>query len=547
MKSIPSAITRALVLAVGLGVAGAGVAMSTPVHAKHKRVSSPDPRDAQIEALTQTVNALAAKVDALQARVAANPPRAQYTAAPPPPAAAPVQVAASPAPAPAPSATGSASIVAGKPSITSADGRFSANLHTTLHFDAADYSQHTPGPIIVDLRRGAAAADTARARDLNAGTNFRRARLGVDGKAFGDWDYNFIIELGGAGAEDAGRLYEGWVQYSAMKPFRFRIGAFQASSGLEDQGSTNGLLLLERSAVSDVARGLAAGDSRTAAQVAASGERWFAAAAVTGQIISSINSTGSATAQPFDEQLGFTGRVAYLPFVGDDWLVHVGAHGSYVDRIADTGGPDAALTSRYTIQLRERPELRVDGTRLIDTGALDARHASTRGLEFAAQKQNLFVQAEVEHIEVERRTAGLSTANFNGYYVEGSWIITGERKRYNTQSFAFDAPPVDHPFSLKDGTWGAFEIAARYSDLDLNYHAGAPGTAPALDAVRGGEQKIFGAGINWYPNSLIRFMLDYQDVEIDRLSPSAVAYATPVGAQIGQHYQAISFRSQFAF
>jgi phosphate-selective porin OprO/OprP len=106
---------------------------------------------------------------------------------------------------------------------------------------------------------------------------------------------------------------------------------------------------------------------------------------------------------------------------------------------------------------------------------------------------------------------------------------------------------VNHPFSIADRTWGAWELAARYSDIDLNYHAGAAGAAPAPDAVRGGNQQIWAGGLNWYPNPVVRFMLDYQDVRIDRLSPSASAFATPTGAQIGQHYHAISFRSQFAF
>jgi hypothetical protein len=38
-----------------------------------------------------------------------------------------------------------------------------------------------------------------------------------------------------------------------------------------------------------------------------------------------------------------------------------------------------------------------------------------------------------------------------------------------------------------------------------------------------------------------------RDVEIGRLSPNALIYQTPAGAQIGQSYDAISVRSQFAF
>jgi phosphate-selective porin OprO/OprP len=83
--------------------------------------------------------------------------------------------------------------------------------------------------------------------------------------------------------------------------------------------------------------------------------------------------------------------------------------------------------------------------------------------------------------------------------------------------------------------------------MNLNYHAGPAGTAPAADAIRGGEQQIFSAGLNWYPTPIARFMLDYQHVRIDRLSPSASAYATPAGAQIGQNYNAVALRSQVAF
>ena len=42
-------------------------------------------------------------------------------------------------------------------------------------------------------------------------------------------------------------------------------------------------------------------------------------------------------------------------------------------------------------------------------------------------------------------------------------------------------------------------------------------------------------------------MLDWQDVRINRLSPSAVTFSTPNGVQVGQHYHVVSLRSQFAF
>ena len=523
----------------------------TTAEAKPHARRVPDPRDAEIQALKDEVHALAAKVDSLQARADATPPAPLPPPAPPPPRPPPAPVAAIQTPSPATFATaGGATIVAGKPSIQSADGRFTANLHAVMQFDAADYKQATPGPLTADFRRGAAAADTAHARDLNSGSNFRRARIGIEGRAFGDWEYNLLYEFGGAGEEDAGHIQDLWAQYSGLKPFHIRIGAFPPSVGLEDQASTNGALFLERPAVADMARGLAGGDFREAAEVWGNGANWYASAAVSGRVVGVVNSQGTGVAQPFDTQLGLLGRLTFIPVNNAAGMLQVGVHGSYVARPADTGGPDTAVgAARYPIAIQERPELRVDGTRLVSTGGVNARHASTIGFEAAGELGGLFLQGEYERFKIQRLTpaAGVSDPDFNGYYVEGGYMLTGERRRYNAGTAAFDGPAIDHPFSLADRTWGAWEITGRYSDIDLNYHPGAFGTAPGADAVRGGDQRIITGGVNWYPNSVFRLIAAYQDVRIERLSPSAATFATPAGAQVGQHYHVIMLRSQFAF
>lgn len=452
-----------------------------------------------------------------------------------------------------PTSAASASIIGGHPIIQADNGRFTANLEGVMQFDASEYFQDKPtGNTATDLRRGAAAGDTGHAQDLSNGTNFRRARIGIGGTAFGDFEYNILYEFGGAGEEDAGHIQELWVQYSGLRPLHARIGAFAPFIGLEDAGSTNAQPFLERPAVSDIARSLAGGDYREGAQLVANTDRWFLSGAVTGRLVGVVNSTASGIAQPYDSQLGYIGRAAFIPFKGEDYLLHLGVHGSYVAQPADTAGPDAAANAlRYPIEFRERPELRVDGTRLIDTGSIDAKHAYSAGFEAAGVWRNFFLQGEYESLGIERRNpgkvAGLTDPGFSGYYVEGTWLLTGEQRKYNFGNYAFDGPPIKHNFSLKDGTWGAFELALRYSDIDLNYHAGALGSAPAADAVRGGDQSIITAGLNWYMNPVVRFMLDYQHVKIDRLSPSATAFLTPAGAQVGQSYDDISLRSQLAF
>jgi phosphate-selective porin OprO and OprP len=552
---------------VGLiSILAAGVSSIALAQPAQPAPAAPDPQEARIEQLESEVSDLAAEVQDLKRGQAAQ-----------------IQTIAdvqSSEPAPPSVLT---TILNGHPSIASADGKFTANFHGILQFDAGGYDQSHLGPLTTDLRRSGPALgatttagsgntiDTSHARELKDGDDFRRARIGVDGKAFGDWDYKLIFDFAGSGVEDAGQLYEGWLQYSGVKPLHLRVGAFAPSIGLEDQASTNGMPLLERSVAEDLARGLAAGDTRTAVELWGSGDHWLASAALTGRVIGVV-STGTVsgsgtvgTAQTYGDQLGVVGRIAGTPFSGPDWLVHFGVHGSYVITPANTGGPTSkglwTAPNSEVVAFANTPELRVDGTKLINTGSIPAKNASTLGLEFAAEKQNFYLQSEYDLFTVDRSDIP-STPTFSGYYVEGGWIVSGESRVYNKQTAALDAPPVAHPFSWANGGTGAFELVARYSDMDLNYHAGAAGKAPTLTSIRGGEEQNATLGLNWYPNSFVRFMFDVSEVRILRLSPcgpnpigapaivacsTSAGWFTKAGAQIGQSFTDFALRAQFAF
>ncbi|MBL8772267.1 MAG: porin [Phenylobacterium sp.] len=420
-----------------------------------------------------------------------------------------------------------ASLSNGKPALATTDGRFTANIRAILMMDGGKYFQDDNLPA------------TVTSRDLNEGVNFRRARIGFDGRLFGDFDYAFVYEFGGSGVEEAGRLYEASVTYTALKPFRLKVGAFEPNVNLAAATSTSQMPLLERPAPAEAARNVAAGDSRVAIQLSANDAfgsetgvawRWFAATAFTG------NTLGGA--QQFDEQTGWLARAALAPYSGVDWQAHIGANVQYVLQPNDATGPNGA-GPRYPVQIRDRPELRLDGTRLVDTGAIDAEGARVFGGEAALQIKGLLVEAEAFRYRIERRASALPDPRFKGWYVQGSWVLTGETRPYNATEARFDAPKQTYTFNPAAGTWGAFELAARYSVLDLNFREGVAGAVGPLGAVRGGEQKILSFGANWYLNPAIRLMLDYQRVDIERL--------TAAGAQAGQAYDAVAARAQVTF
>lgn len=426
----------------------------------------------------------------------------------------------------------------GRPTLSTADGKFTASFRGVFQLDAAAYDQHTAGPLGTDFRRGSFgdAAEADHARDLADGAVFRRARIGIEGKAFGDWSYGFLYDFGGSGVEASGQINQAWVQYEGLGKVKLKVGAFAPLASMDDSTSAYGTVFLERAAVSELVRGLAAGDGRTAAGVTSNGKNWLVSAAITG------NTVGK---QAFDDQLGFVGRAAFVPWRSETGLIHLGVNTSVVIHPATTG-PDVAPGGAPTpIRLRERAESRVDGTRLVDTGNIDAHRVTAWGLEAAAQLRAFTLQSEYAHIGVDRRASALPNPDFSGWYVQGSWTLTGEPRRYSMGSGAFDTPRPKKPFNLKTGDWGAWEIAARYSNLDLNDTSGA---AP----IYGGEQQVWTVGLNWYPNAAVRFQANFQDVDVDRLSPGGTAFGAgaltpPPGAQVGQGFRIWSFRTQYAF
>jgi phosphate-selective porin OprO/OprP len=189
------------------------------------------------------------------------------------------------------------------------------------------------------------------------------------------------------------------------------------------------------------------------------GERWTLSGTVTGNI---------AGVQTYDEQLGFVGRATFVPYKQNDTLIHLGLAANVIIDPAATG-PDVPGGAPSPIRLRERPELRVDSVRLVDTGSIDTDGVTALGLEFGAQHGSLYLQAEYFDIAVERRASVLPDPDFSGWYVEGSWLLTGEHRVYNTATAGFDGPRIAKAFSAKDGNWGAWELGFRYSILDLNY------------------------------------------------------------------------------
>ncbi len=186
-----------------------------------------------------------------------------------------------------------------------------------------------------------------------------------------------------------------------------------------------------------------------------------------------------------DEGLGAGARLAYTPMRTETGLLHLGIAGAWEE------APD----STDTLRLRARPESHVTDVRLVDTGTLTGVEDLTRaGLEAAWVQGPFSLQGEAIRVDVNRRHDPDYSAT--GWYVFGSWFLTGESRPYKEGEFGRLKP---------GGDGGAWEVAVRYSTLDFD-DAG----------VAGGTEDNLTLGVNYYVTSHFRFMGNYTRVESTR-------------------------------
>jgi len=484
-------------------------------------------RDGEVRAARQD----AAQARASQARLARTPP--VPPAAPPGSPQGGVQRAgggtdSSPAQSTAPASTSAPATIInpggfgfpqGRPTFTSNDGRFSFAVGLQLHYDLGGYFQGSRNPD----PRGVARLNTF-------GQNLRRARIPFVFK-YDDFQINVTPDFGNS-PDGSPTLYEASFNWSPIKPLVATLGYYKPQLTLQDSMSSNDFLFLERPSIVEIARNIAGGDGRAVVGARWASDRYFLAGYLTGGTYGSQN---AALATP--QQTGAVLRVAGRPVATSDWDVHAGFSASDAFRIQ-------RIASGQTLNLQDRPELRIDQNRLISTGALNARSAYEYGPEFGIRWRNLMLQGEYIRIGVDRTNGGARTPTpgleFSGGYAEASWVITGEPRRYVASAGAFGSPRPSRPFSLRDGGYGAFELVGRYSRIDLNDRVTRAVAASTTGGVYGGSQDVYAVGVNWYPNDQLRLMLDYDIINVDRLSASGTT-------QIGQRIQAVALRAQAAF
>jgi phosphate-selective porin OprO and OprP len=318
-----------------------------------------------------------------------------------------IQAGAGPPAAAAASEGVKVSMPEGRPTIAAADGRLSLAIGGFVQFDMGGYFQN-PNPNTQFPR-------------LNNAVNLRRGRLYFVGK-FDDFRVNITPDFGGS-PDGSPTLLEANVNYTGIKPVTATVGYFHPFVSLDDATFPGNTLFLERPSIINIERRVAAGIQRASLGANAATEDYFASAYLTGPLFGAQSPT-----RLNGEQVGLVGRLATRPYYDEDWNFHTEFSGqmAFHPNVNANGTPGV---SRTALTLADFPELRIDFNPLVSTGPLSARSANVYGGALAASWRNFLLQGEYYQISVNQsKLASVPSPRlgFNGGYVEGGWVMTGE-------------------------------------------------------------------------------------------------------------------------
>lgn len=385
----------------------------------------------------------------------------------------------------------------GKLEITSADKDFKWRIGGRLHADMT-MPENDDGAL--------------RSTNYEDKYEARRMRLDVTAQVWKAWQFKVqydFTDTGIAGLRDAFIKY--LVDTENVKG-TITTGHFKEYISLEELTSSNDISFIERSTMA-------------AAFNATNGRRLGVGASMAfyDKVTASLGLFGRSVGNAADDAVKVTGRLTYSPIHNKVRAIHVGAAGSYVTNW-DTNTFAPNPRPEFDVGSGVRPYGNVGtGSGAFSVANID--DAWRLGAEAAFVYGPWSAQGEYQRFELSR-TGGAEDLSFDGWYVMGSYLLTGESRQYKFEDGLFQNPKPSGVFGK--GGWGAWELLVRYSNLDL-FDTDLATCNLATAANNCGEEDNLTAGINWYPNQNLKFManwiqvLDFEGGRFDGMEPSAFA------------------------
>jgi len=304
------------------------------------------------------------------------------------------------------------------------------------------------------------------------GNEFRRVHLSAAGKLKHGFDYK--VEANWAHASIGFR--DMFIRYTSPRWGQIAVGAMPEPTGLAMSTSSKYITFMERPMMTALQNFRWGAGLHYAYHKLAGGR---------GGIQLALTNKGSNGEGFVDKHLekgvNSTGRIYFTPYYASrgKYLIHLGLNGA--------SRPPADLKFRAENHMGEKFHYVFPGaTRRLEQGA-----------ELAFLFNNISLQGEYKNRNVHNDTG--KDYQVTGYYLMLSMFLTGEHRMYKHGGFGRVKPY--HPIGRRG--WGAWELAFRYSQMDVSSDVLAAN--PAMPATL----TNWTVGLNWYLTAHVRVMYNY--------------------------------------
>lgn len=322
---------------------------------------------------------------------------------------------------------------------------------------------------------------------------FRRIRIGIKGEVNENMFYKIQTEFAGANNFQFRDVLFGFKDLPFLQ--KVTIGNHKRPYNLDQLNSSNDNIFLDRPFIGD-----AFNDNARRLGVSTEGHtddlkyNWRSGV----YNLQNVQSIGSFSGDNY--QLEVASRYAATPWYdecsGGRGYLHLAVSSAH--RFPDGLGPNN-LSEFSTIAES------LSGNILATGPIFGAESESLLGLETVLNIGPFQAGAEYAEAFVDRFEPVGSNLNFHGGYLYASYILTGEHHPWNRKNGTLGRlKPFENFFAVRDCNCdvkrgkGAWEIAARYSYIDLNDEDIAAGSAESLTI-----------GLNWYWNQNARMQFNY--------------------------------------
>ncbi len=349
---------------------------------------------------------------------------------------------------------------------------------------------------------------------LGDGMELRRARLKMQGTMYKDFKFKLEVNFDPGGKVE---VTDGWLSYQGFKPMGLplvlTVGHQKVPFSQQSMTSSNWQVFQERSMQDAFIDNPAIGRRRLGFVARTYGTHWLADAGVFAE--------GTRKPDTDNDSFGAAGRLLFYPLIEERRLLILGGAVYYRSWNRNPA-------SGEDLKFSARPEGHIAGSKLIDTGWMSPMDDTIMyNGQVSGVLGSFHAQAEYTGVRVSR--TGEENISFNGWYVQAGYFLTGENRVYDRKSGKYKR--VVPNSMVGDGGWGAWELAARYSEMDL-----------ASGDIQGGKERNVTVGVNWWMNRSFLIRVNYVRADTDPTTNQV-----SVGAGVDQSVNVFEGRFQVVF